>query len=113
MAFYRAAIGGGGGGGAEYSQIAVGTPEKGATHTITVPSGVTKGILVAYGYAGSSLTISSITGATLGNKLGQSRASTGGGYETRDYYPIDITGSTITVVFSGASTYERNVDLIC
>ena len=107
------ANGASGGGGAQYSQIAAGTPATGATHTITVPSGVTSGILVAYAYVNSSLTISSVTGATLGATIGRSRASTGGGYETRDYYPCTITGSQIVVTFSGSSQYERNVDLIC
>ena len=102
-----------GGGGAEYSQIAVGTPAIGATHTITVPSGVTKGVLVAYGYSTSNMNINSVTGATLGTKLGRSQASTAGGYETRDYYPCTITGSTIIVTFAAAGTLEHNIDLIC
>lgn len=100
---------GGGSGGFAMTGVVEGTPTTGNNHTISVPSGVTEGILVSYAYTGSG-TISSITGATI--EYVGSIGSTAGGYSTKNFYNCKITASTISVTLAAGGTLEKNVSLL-
>ena len=79
-----------------------------SSYSISVPSGVTYGILNCYAY-GTNATWT-INGATV--ELIGTSGTAGTGYEEREYYHCYPTGSTITASCTGGSI-ERGIDLIC